>query len=224
MLGGNNSSEFASTCRDGSPPAIPGWAAWSAAQPQGGNPSRRKYGQKLDLVGRRNLAVLNTHVNAAETKDKYRRRSARTSAGAADAVRQTIRRLQRRRQPGFLAARITATGAKTGRDGRELGPREAKPDGHGHTVQWYSERPASPPLPETPWAIQFTDRGYQRATHGSGTGETNCLDQIEQAEPVATTAAGGVRQLGLPEEPRPDKDKHANRETDWVAYIGGSRA
>lgn len=238
VLGGNNSSEVRVHLqgRIHLPPypALGGVVRELGPQGAGNAQPAEKYEdqRKLDLVrAEGNLKLfLNTHVNAAETKDKR----------IVAVLGQDIRTGRRTRFAGKLFADCSGDGNlgflagadyRYGREnqaetGEELAPREADRMVMGTSVQWYSKETGKPTtFPETPWAIQFTDRNYQRATHGEWNWETGFrLDQIEQAELVRDHGLRAVfGNWAFQKNHAPDKDKYANRELDWVAYIGGKR-
>ncbi|HOD82129.1 MAG: hypothetical protein BWX88_00571 [Planctomycetes bacterium ADurb.Bin126] len=238
VLGGNNSSEVRVHLqgRIHLPPYPALGGVVRELGPQGaGNaqpPEKYEDQRKLDLVrAEPNLKLfLNTRVNAAQMKDKR----------IVAVLGQDIRTGRRTRFAGKLFADCTGDGnlgflagadyrygrEKQAETGEELAPKEADRMVMGTSVQWYSkETKEQTSFPETPWAIQFTDKNYQRATHGEWNWETGFrLDQIEQAEWVRDHGLRAVfGNWAFQKNHAPDKDKYAKRELDWVAYIGGKR-
>jgi hypothetical protein len=96
----------------------------------------------------------------------------------------------------------------------------------GTSVQWYSKETDQPTaFPETPWAIQFTAENYQKATGGEWNWETGFLwDQVNEFEKIRDHGLRAVfGNWSFQKNQAPDKQVYANRELDWVAYIGGKR-
>jgi len=88
--------------------------------------------------------------------------------------------------------------------------------------------PAIPPpttFPDCPWAIQFNEKNYQRATSGNWNWETGFRrDQIGEFEYVRDHGLRAVYgNWAFQKNHAPDKAKYANRKLGWVAYIGGKR-
>ncbi|MHC4404380.1 MAG: FAD-dependent oxidoreductase, partial [Planctomycetota bacterium] len=120
---------------------------------------------------------------------------------------------------------------RMGRESREetdesLAPEKADRMTMGTSVMWYAaetDQPAA--FPECPWAAQFDQTTYQRATRGDWNWETGMnRDQIAEFERIRDY---GLRVVFgnwsyLKNHSR-EKDELANHELAWVAYIGGKR-
>jgi len=91
---------------------------------------------------------------------------------------------------------------------------------------WYSEDAGKQVFfPETPWAIQFNERNYQKATHGDWNWETGQnRHQIGDYEAIRDN---GLRAIygnwSFQKNHSSEKEKYANLRLAWVAYIGGKR-
>jgi hypothetical protein len=238
LLGGNNSSEIRVHLhgRIHLPPypALGGIVnelgphAIGNARP----PERYEDQRKLDVVGgESNLDLfLNTRVNAVETD----------SSRIVAVVGQDVRTGRRTRFPGRWFADCTGDGNvgylagadyRYGRESRAetdepLAPEEPDRLVMGTSVQWYSKVTDQPTaFPETPWAIQFTAANYQKATGGEWNWETGFLwDQVKEFEKIRDHGLRAVfGNWSFQKNQAPDKQVYANRELDWVAYIGGKR-
>ncbi len=238
VLGGNNSSEIRVHLhgRIHLPPypALGGLVNEVGPRAVGnaGPPERYQDERKLDLVRDEPTLdlFLNTRVNDVEMD------GSRISA----VVGQCVRTGRRTRFPGRWFADCTGDGNlgylagadyRYGREsreqtGEELAPEEPDRQTMGTSVQWYStvtEHPTE--FPETPWAIQFTAETYQKATDGEWNWETGfLLDQIEEFEKIRDHGLRAVfGNWSFQKNHAPDKEAYANRELEWVAYIGGKR-
>jgi hypothetical protein len=128
---------------------------------------------------------------------------------------------------GFLAGADFRYGRESRAEtNEELAPEHADRQTMGTSVMWYSAKIDEPStFPETPWAIQFYDRNYQKATAGNWNWETGFnVDQIEDFERVRDHGLRAVfGNWSYQKNKAPDKANYANRKLDWVAYIGGKR-
>ncbi len=238
LLGGNNSSEIRVHLhgRVHLPPYPALGGVPRELGPQGvgnaGPPEMYEDDRKLDLVrAESNIELfLNTRVNAVEMD----------GSRVAAVIGQDVRTGRRTRFPGRWFADCTGDGTvgylagadyRYGREsraetGEELAPEEPDRLVMGSSVQWYSKETEEPiTFPETPWAIQFTAENYQKATAGEWNWETGfAWDQIEEFEKVRDHGLRAVfGNWSFQKNHAPDKDVYANRELDWVAYIGGKR-
>ncbi len=238
LLGGNNSSEIRVHLhgRVNLPPYPALGGVPRELGPQGvgnaGPPERYEDERKLDLVhAESNIALfLNTRVNQVELD----------GSRIAAVVGQDVRTGRRTRFPGRWFADCTGDGVvgylagadyRYGREsraetGEELAPEEPDRLVMGTSVQWYSKETSQPTdFPETPWAIQFTAENYQKANAGEWNWETGfAWDQIEDFEKVRDHGLRAVfGNWSFQKNHSPDKQKYANRELDWVAYVGGKR-
>jgi hypothetical protein len=188
--------------------------------------------RKLDVVlGEPTLKLfLNTRVNGVEMD----------GSRIAAVVGQDVRSGRRMRFAGRWFADCTGDGNlgylagadhRYGREsraetGEELAPEEPDRLVMGTSVQWYSKETDEPTtFPETPWAIQFTAENYQKAMAGEWNWETGfLLDQVNQFEKIRDHGLRAVfGNWSFQKNLAPDKERYANRELDWVAYIGGKR-
>ncbi|MDY0166434.1 MAG: FAD-dependent oxidoreductase [Thermoguttaceae bacterium] len=238
LLGGNNSSEIRVHLhgRVHLPPYPALGGVPRELGPQGvgnaGPPERYEDDRKFDLVrAEPNIKLfLNTRVNEVEM--------AGGRIGAV--VGQDVRTGRRMRFAGRWFADCTGDGTvgylagadyRYGREsraetGEALAPEEPDRLVMGTSVQWYSKETDEPTaFPETPWAIQFTAENYQKAKAGEWNWETGfAWDQIEEFEKVRDHGLRAVfGNWSFQKNHAPDKDAYANRELDWVAYIGGKR-
>ena len=128
---------------------------------------------------------------------------------------------------GYLAGADYRYGRESRAEtGEALAPEEPDPLVMGTSIQWYSKETDEPTaFPETPWAIQFTAENYQKATGGEWNWETGFLwDQVNEFEKIRDHGLRAVfGNWSFQKNHAPDKTKYANRELDWVAYIGGKR-
>ena len=131
---------------------------------------------------------------------------------------------------GYLAGADYRHG-REGRDetGESLAP--DAPDGlvMGASVMWRSKEAGEvTPFPETPWAIQFTEENYQRATDGGWNWETgyywHMVDEFEKIRDHGLRAVFGnwAYQKNRVRDPE-EAARYATRELEWVAYIAGKR-
>ena len=238
LLGGNNSSEVRVHLHGRV--HLPPYPALGGVQrelgPQGvgnaGPPEKYEDQRKLDLVAAEpNISLfLNTRVNAVEP----------AGSRIAAVIGQDVRTGRRLRFAGRWFADCTGDGSvgylagadyHYGREsraetGEELAPETPDRLVMGTSVQWYSKETDEPTaFPETPWAIQFSEENYQKAKAGEWNWETGfAWDQIEDFEKVRDHGLRAVfGNWSYQKNHAPDKDAYANRELDWVAYIGGKR-
>jgi len=110
--------------------------------------------------------------------------------------------------------------------GESLAVEEADRQTMGTSVMWRTRQTEQPTtFPEAPWAIQFNEKNYQRATRGDWNWETGFRwDQIEDFEKVRDHGLRAVfGNWSFQKNHAPDKEQYANLELDWVACIGGKR-
>jgi len=128
---------------------------------------------------------------------------------------------------GYLAGADYRMG-REGRDetGESFAPEKADKMTMGTSVMWYSVETDGPsPFPECPWAVQFDDRTYQRATMGEWNWETGMnRDQIAEFEHIRDYGLRVVfgNWAYLKNHSR-EKEEIANRKLGWVAFVGGKR-
>ena len=238
LLGGNNSSEIRVHLqgRIHLPPYPALGGVVRELGPQGvgnaGPPERYEDDRKLDLVRAEPTLdlFLNTRVNSVETDGNR----------IVAVLGQDVRTGRRTRFPGRWFADCTGDGNlgylagadhRYGRESRAETDEEFAPEDPdrlvmGTSVQWYSRLTAEPTeFPETPWAIQFTAENYQEATGGEWDWETGFRwDQVQQFEKVRDHAWRAVfGNWSFQKNHAPDKQRYANRELEWVAFIGGKR-
>jgi hypothetical protein len=128
---------------------------------------------------------------------------------------------------GYLAGADYRYG-REGRDetGESLAPEKADRETLGMSVLWNTQ-PVDEPcgFPECPWAVQFDEKSYQRATVGSWNWETGfARDKIAEAERIrdhGLRAAFG--NWAFQKNHAPDQQKYARLKLAWVAYIAGKR-
>lgn len=238
LLGGNNSSEIRVHLHGRV--HLPPYPALGGVQrelgPQGvGNaqpPEKYEDQRKIDLVrAEPNIRLfLNTRVNGVEPD----------GSRIAAVIGQDVTTGRRLRFAGRWFADCTGDGSvgylagadfhygRESRDetGEELAPETPDRLVMGTSVQWYSKEMDGPTaFPETPWAVQFTPENYQKAKEGEWNWETGfAWDQIEDFERVRDHGLRAVfGNWSYQKNHASDKDAYANRELDWVAYIGGKR-
>lgn len=128
---------------------------------------------------------------------------------------------------GYLAGADYRVGRES-RDetGEKSAPDKADKMVMGTSVQWYSDELAEPSLfPETPWAIQFTEKTRQKITRGDWQWETGLhSDQINDIEKIRDHALRAVYgNWSFLKNKSIVKDNYTNKRLSWVAYIGGKR-
>ncbi len=173
---------------------------------------------------------LNTHVFAAETKGNrivaVTGRNIRTGAE----LRFTGQWFADCTGDGNLG-HLAGADFRYGREskaetGETLAPEQADRQTMGMSVMWTSEATSEPsPFPETPWAIQFNEQNYQRATSGGWNWETGFRwDQVKEAEKIRDHGLRAVfGNWSYQKNDASDKANYANRKLKWVAYVGGKR-
>jgi len=228
VLGGNNSSEI--RVHLGGGVQLPPYPALGGVVKELG--ANYADAEKQGLVeAEENLHLfLNTHVFAAEKKDDR----------IVAVVGKNIRTNEELRFPAQWFADCTGDGNlghlveadyRYGREskvetGETLAPDEADRQTMGTSVMWTSEKTNSASsFPETPWAIQFNERNYQRATSGGWNWETGFRwDQIQEAEKIRDHGLRAVfGNWSYQKNHAPDKNTYANSRLKWVAYVGGKR-
>ncbi len=128
---------------------------------------------------------------------------------------------------GFLAGADHRYGRESHDEtGESLAVEEPDRQTMGTSVMWRT-RPTDEPtsFPETPWAIQFNEETYQRATRGDWNWETGFRwDQIEDFEKVRDHGLRAVfGNWSFQKNLAPDRERYDNLELEWVAYVGGKR-
>lgn len=201
--------------------------------PGNGNPDAKEYGdaRKLAIVkAERNISLfLNTHVHKAETVNNK----------IVAVVGRNIATNQETRFEGKLFADCTGDGTlgylagaefRMGRESREetgesLAPGQADDFTLGTSNLWAAlERDTASAFPETPWAIQFSDE-YHIDDHKAdwqwetGFGNWNTITDAEKIRDHNLRAIYGNWSYLKNHK----KEKYANWELAWVAYIGGKR-
>jgi len=238
VLGGNNSSEIrvhlGGNIRQQPYPAIGGVVAELDSK-KGGNAQPAAYyaddkKQKVVEAEKNIRLFLNTHVSKVE----------KVGERIVAVVGKDIVTGKESRFAGRLFADCTGDGTvgylagadyRYGRESRaETGESLAveKPDRQtmGTSVMWYSAVTEEPTkFPECPWAIQFTEKTYQKATAGNWNWETGFRqDQITDFEKVRDHGLRAVYgNWAFQKNQAKDKDNYANRKLGWVAYVGGKR-
>ncbi|MGE5297290.1 MAG: FAD-dependent oxidoreductase [Solirubrobacterales bacterium] len=128
---------------------------------------------------------------------------------------------------GFLAGADFHMGRESWVEtGETLAPQTPDKMTMGASAQWYTVETLKPaPFPECPWALAFTEASCEYATRGDWEWETGLnKDQITDFESIRDHALRAVygNWAFLKNHSR-DKDKYANRQLSWVAYIAGKR-
>jgi hypothetical protein len=228
VLGGNNSSEIRVHLGGGvQKPPYP--ALGGVVKELGSNYADAE--KQAVIEAEENLHLfLNTHVFAAEKKDDR----------IVAAVGKNIRTNEELRFPARWFADCTGDGNlgylvgadyRYGREskaqtGETLAPEQTDRQTMGTSVMWTSEKTDQPSsFPETPWAVQFNERNYQRATSGGWNWETGFRwDQIQEFEKIRDHGLRAVfGNWSYQKNHAPDKDRYANLKLKWVAYVGGKR-
>ena len=128
---------------------------------------------------------------------------------------------------GFLAGADYRMGRES-RDetGEELATEKPDKLTMGTSIMWYAVKTDEPsPFPECPWALEFNDQSYQRATRGEWNWETGMnLHQIDEFERVRDRGLRAVfGNWAYLKNHSPEKDEVANLKLGWVAFVGGKR-
>jgi len=128
---------------------------------------------------------------------------------------------------GFLAGADFRMGRESWEQtGETLAPQESDKMTMGASTQWYTVETLKPaPFPECPWALAFTEASCERATRGDWNWETGLnKDQIADFESIRDHALRAVYgNWSFLKNHSKDKDRYANRQLSWVAYIAGKR-
>jgi hypothetical protein len=228
VLGGNNSSEI--RVHLGGGVQLPPYPAVGGVVKELGS-NYADDAKRAVVEAEENLHLfLNTHVFAAEKKGDR----------IVAVVGKNTRTNQELRFPAQWFADCTGDGNlghlagadyRYGREskaetGETLAPEAPDRQTMGTSVMWTSEKTdKTSSFPETPWAIQFNERNYQRATGGGWNWETGFRwDQIKEAEKIRDHGLRAVfGNWSYQKNHAPDKDRYANLQLKWVAYVGGKR-
>ncbi len=128
---------------------------------------------------------------------------------------------------GFLAGADFRMGRESRDQTREsLAPKKPDKMTMGASVQWYSVQTKNPTsFPDCTWALKFTEESCQNATRGDWDWETGLNhDQISEFEYIRDYSLRAIYgNWAFQKNSSRSKDKYANYELDWVAYIGGKR-
>lgn len=128
---------------------------------------------------------------------------------------------------GYLAGAYFRMGRESRSEtGESLAPEQGDKMTMGASVQWYSEKVEEPvSFPECPWAVQFNQESYQKATMGEWNWETGMnRDQITEIEQIRDYAFRVVYgNWSFLKNHSPEKDQLADRRLAWVAYVAGKR-
>ncbi len=128
---------------------------------------------------------------------------------------------------GYLAGADHRYGRESRRQtGESLAPERPDRQTMGTSVMWCSVEADTPTaFPDCPWAVQFSEKNYQRAISGNWNWETgfrhNQVDQFEYVRDHGLRAVFG--NWAFQKNHAPDKAKYGNRKLGWVAYVGGKR-
>ena len=107
-----------------------------------------------------------------------------------------------------------------------LAPKKEDAFTMGSSVMWYSvKRKGTFSFPETPWAVQFTDKTYQKVTRGDWNWELGLgLDQIKDAEAIRDY---GFRVIfgnwSYLKNRAKEKEEYLNSRLEWVSFVAGKR-
>ncbi|MGL4943970.1 MAG: FAD-dependent oxidoreductase [Thermoguttaceae bacterium] len=245
VLGGNNSSEVRVHLQGRTHyPPYPnlGNLVYELDPLQTGNAQRGEVyrdDKKLDIVAAEpNITLLlNHHVVAVNTEKRDAKPQHITSITARNIVTNAESRLVAKTfvdatgdgTIGFLSGAAYRVGRESRSEtGEPLAPE--KPDAlvMGASTQWYSEEVSEPTsFPKLPWAVQFTAESISPALDGEWDWETGMnRDQIGDAEAIrdhALRAVYGHWAYMKNECGGEWREKVANRQLSWVAFIAGKR-
>ncbi len=238
VLGGNNSSEVRVHLGGGI--HLPPYMALGGVVKELDSGIHGNAGEAANYDDAKKLAVvraekklhlfLNTHAVAAEKQGNR----------IVAVVGKNIRTNQELRFPGRWFVDCTGDGTlgylagadfRYGREskaetGEEIAVEQADRQTMGTSVMWNTEEIDEPTgFPETPWAIQFNEKTYQRATGGNWNWETGFRwDQVDEAEKVRDHGLRAVfGNWSYQKNHAPDKAKYEKLKLKWVAYVGGKR-
>jgi len=128
---------------------------------------------------------------------------------------------------GYLAGADHRYGRESRAEtGESLAPEKPDRQVMGASVMWRTKLEDHPvPFPDCPWAIQFNEKTYQRATSGGWNWETGFRwDQIDQFEMIRDHGLRAVfGNWAYQKNHARDKQRYANYRLEWVAYVAGKR-
>jgi hypothetical protein len=201
-------------------------------QHNAGPPSNYEDQRKLNAVlAEKNIDLfLNTHVNRVVMDGD------RITA----AIGQDIRTGQTRQFRGQLFADCTGDGSlgflsgadfRMGREAQSetdesLAPVKSDELVMGTSVQWYAQETNTPStFPRTPWAVPFNSETCVQTIRGDWDWETGARrDQVNEIERIRDYALRVTYGNWATLKNHPDlKNRYANWEMAWIAYIGGKR-
>jgi len=201
-------------------------------QHNAGPPSNYEDQRKLNAVrAEENIDLfLSTHVNGV-VMDRARIKAA---------IGQDIRTGKARQFRGRLFADCTGDGSlgflagadfRLGREARSqtdeaLAPEQGDELVMGTSVQWYAQETDQASIfPLTPWAVQFNPETCVQTTRGDWDWETGARrDQVREIERIRDYALRVTYGNWATLKNHPDlKQRYANWELAWIAYIGGKR-
>jgi len=128
---------------------------------------------------------------------------------------------------GYLAGADYCYGREARKEtGETLAPKEADKLTMGTSVMWYSvKRKGNFPFPETPWAVQFTEKSCQKVIRGDWNWELGLgRDQLSEAEYIRDY---GFRVIfgnwSFLKNKSTFQEEYKRRRLEWVSYVGGKR-
>jgi hypothetical protein len=238
VLGGNNSSDvrvhLGGQIHQDPYPALGGVVReldpghGGNAQPAGNYDDLKK--QRIAEAEQNLHLFLNTHAIAVEKQGDR----------IVAVVAQNVRDGRRMRFRAPLFADCTGDGSigfragaefRYGRESRQetgesLAPEQPDRQTMGASLMWYTKEVSTPTdFPECPWALQFNEENYQKATSGDWDWETGfARDQIDDFEQIRDHGLRAVYgNWAYQKNHAKYRKRYENLDLAWVAYIGGKR-
>ena len=128
---------------------------------------------------------------------------------------------------GFLAGADFRMGRESKADtGEEMAPEKADKMTMGASVQWYTKDTGKGVVfPAQPWMITFNEQNCEHGIRGDWDWETGMMrDQINEFERIRDYGMLVVySNWSFLKNKSANREKYANREFAWVAYVAGKR-
>ncbi len=128
---------------------------------------------------------------------------------------------------GYLAGADFRMGRESmGESGESRAPETSDDQVLGSTLHWYTrETPDPSPFPDCPWALKFTEESCLHAIQGAWNWETGYLrNQACETELIRDHMLRAIYgNWSFQKNHSASRERYANRELAWVAYVLGKR-